>query len=219
MGMDEILDEVQELLEGISESGFYQFPVKMQLENLGLTQSELKGLEGKKLLDACCGREAKLVEELRSRGLDAYGMDPCLQISKPYLEKRGVGVSYDGTGSILGGNDKYSRVFTHGFNQLFAPFSGIVGLEKEQWGGKVGASVILMELLRVTEAGGKIVCYPSICELNENSLGFEGNYKIKTEKLLTEFGRFARKLAREHDSKEISSMVNAIGSRTVITKD
>ena len=61
-----------------------QYPVSMLLRNIGLDAASFCG----RFLDVGCGRDARLVRYLRARGIQAYGIDPTVEGTEPYLIKQ-----------------------------------------------------------------------------------------------------------------------------------
>lgn len=77
-------EELQKSLKGSPGVGrvtYEEYSAEFQIELLGLDLVRLQ----QPILDVGCGSQANLVRHLRSAGLEAYGIDRCVETSRPYI--------------------------------------------------------------------------------------------------------------------------------------
>lgn len=202
--------------------GCAQFPLELQIRLLGIDKETLNRLRGKNVLDPCCGNRGKLVEYLREHEINAEGIDSNLEVSKPYLMRRTIGVDYMGKGTIPRQEEYYEEIFMHSFAPIVYPLSGLRAFDRlsEVSGVKLEASLVMTELLRVLKKGGRIVSVPAmrgfgLTYLGERALLIE---HLEIEKRGEEPNEFINQFSEiTGDSSE--DLIKVYNYRTIITKN
>ena len=155
------LDEAQ------VRKGIVNFPLIFQRESLGLEDSIVEELKGKRVLDIGCGSEARLVRYLRQNCVDAEGIDQ-FSSSDPYILNQIIFPTpiprESGTYDLVvahsldifdSGLTKYGQI-----QKRVERAAGIVSLNLED--PVKSARFVLCESLRVLKTGGRLITRPAL---------------------------------------------------------
>jgi len=234
-------------------AGFVQFPTHLQLIFFGLIdadidkvdkmirndeQVKLDNLKGKRILDIGCGRDANLVYYLREQGIDAEGIDPCVNKPESFLMQQAVSGIKPVSGSIPREDNSYDLIFANSNRKLVNALGGCrdyliqnmrEGLEEEQIREIMNNSVmdstfITLEGLRVLKQGGQFISYPGLLGINEVSivgsiLGLEAkveNFPVSSN--FSEASILRERILYEDNKKIMEDYIRSLECRTVITK-
>ena len=174
------------------DPGYIQYSLDKQRSRLGLDKKTLSSLEGKRVLDIGCGADAKLVGFLRTRGVEAEGIDPLVKEERPYLIRAAVNSILPGQGGISRPDNHYDLVVSQG-NSTLRVFTDFIETDmavfnraaevtaQEDVGARVAFKqdnqlarsnaylygvLMLSEMLRVVKPEGRIVIYPGFTKLS-----------------------------------------------------
>jgi len=183
----------------LGKPGTINLPVDFQLGMMGVSGQDLDGLRGKKALDLGCGN-GKLVRYLSDRGISAEGLAPDAPMEGPYMRQK-VSSVHPLAGCIPRDDESYDVVFANSFPPFSMAFcsyrdasvagsidsrtaflgAGIDKVEGELRDYGVSGHLAMIEALRVTKQGGRVVCSPML-DLLEGKMAFEfsqGNYRVE----------------------------------------
>jgi hypothetical protein len=174
---------------------YFQYSIERQVSRLGLDDNSLRAFRGKRILDIGCGLDANLVEFLRTRGIEAEGIDPVVKADKPYLIRAPIYGLIQNEGAIPRPDNHYDLVLSHG-NSTLRVFTDFKDTDMKTFNemaedeahdleerlafkrdnarafndGCLCGVFMLAEMLRVVHPEGKVVCYPGFTKLSSSGL-------------------------------------------------
>ncbi len=161
---------------GNTDTSIRNTAIIYQLPILGLDKTTIKRLKGKRTLDLACGN-GSLVEELRSRGVKAEGIDPRAP-SKPYFTRRKI-IGIGQENGIVADNESYNLI-TSFQNTCLNDGIGEIGRLKMERKKSLGtfdsirtkyeetcerARFTISEIGRTLKIGGRACIFPNIPDL------------------------------------------------------
>lgn len=172
-------------------------------------------------MDIGCGKNAYLVRYLRSKGIEAEGIDPTIIDYEKFLISRVVGLP----SSIPRENHSYDLVVTNSNPIFYLGLSSYRDLERKiaeenhedpsEVNGRINRALVdshlvILEAMRVLKRNGKFIIWPDADMIGDlgNLLEREG-YKSEREKLPFNLAEIPRQ--RE---EQIKDKMRSLGMRT-----
>jgi len=225
-------DEVRREIFGDTRDVLH--PLEENLLFLGL-DAALKDLDGKRVLDIGCGREARLVYYMRRKGVDAEGIDSEVEARESFLIARKITSIAPGKGAIPRQDDSYDLVVACSNPVLDQAFTSFRELNKRRAlkeslcdfeevdrlyrENAIYATFIILEALRVLRKKGRFVCYPSLDKIDVS--GLMGNCRREVEGI-----EKMQKMLKANLTKPVLDFLGAnpgemdfMGYRTVVYKE
>lgn len=177
--------KVFERLFGAKEDngGYEQAPLGFQLDILGLGKERIKNLEGKKVLDIGCGN-GTLVEHLRSKGIEAEGIDYYAPKGQKHFIAQGIGNMHQEDGPIPRDDTTYDLILAFQLSILNTAFidtkqswidtyeeQGKTKREACEYVAKIcqEGNYILSEIGRTLKQNASAIIYPAITRANSEA--------------------------------------------------
>jgi hypothetical protein len=193
------ISEEDNMVNQENETVEYQFPLGNLLFFLGL-EKKLIELKGKKVLDVGCGADARLVYFLRSVGVNAGGIDPCVTDKKPFLIRRRISRLAQDSRNIPRPDGFYDLVVSHSVPPLMVALTSnaekylIEVMEKNSKdfekafarveNSAIEATTIVVEAMRVLKGEGRYICYPGLDKIHEVMGQLTSPYNIINEPVM-----------------------------------
>lgn len=157
----------ERLMRMIEESipGYFNFPLEIQLESLGLDDEKISELKGARVIDFGCGEEGTLVRFLRERGIDAFGIDPRAPDENYFFRKMA------GVGDTPLEENSYDLVTAHSVspirtvltNHVLPEPEGDSAYEKDRFRGRM----MFLEMADCLRGDGEMIFYPAVGKIEE----------------------------------------------------